>query len=195
MKKIMLFAAALMMFAATAQAGIITYTWHQTSTTWPGVVFTAYYKVIQGAAPLPANSFQMSPNFGGLVGLYIEGGGYPVITLGSLVPRCDDFSGCFSGGAQHNWNFPDWQINLPNLHYMNTADLSVSPFHIEWELWASATTIRIGDDNANKRCWESALCTATGYWATNFVPEPMTAFAFLGGLALLGTGLRRKPHG
>lgn len=194
MKKIMLFLATLLVFTGAAQARIITYSWHQTATTWPGVVFSAYYKVIQGVAPLPARSDQLSPDFGGLVDLYIQAGSYPILTLGSLIPRCDDFGGCISGGIDHNWNFPDWQINVPNLHYHDAADFAVSPYHLEWELWASATTIRIGDDNAGKRCWESALCTATGYWKPDFdpAPEPMTLFAFLGGLALLATGLSRR---
>lgn len=194
MKKIMLLAAALMVLTGAAHARIITYSWHQTSTTWPGVTFTAYYKVIQGVAPLPASADELSPDFGGLVGLYIEGGGYPVLTLDSLVPRCEDINGCFSGGAPHNLFLPYWYISVPNLYYLNAADLPDDPFHIEWELLATPNMIRIGDDNGGKRCWEKDLCAATGYWKPDFdpAPEPMTLFAFLGGLALLGAARRWK---
>jgi hypothetical protein len=196
MKKLMLFAALLMAFATAAQARIITYTWHQTSTTWPGLVFTAYYQVIQGVPPLPASSVGTLPDFGGLVDFYIQGGSYPAITLASLVEPCLDTNGCTSGGADHDFGYPFWQISIPNLLYVNAADLSVSPFHIEWEYWASPTTILIGDDNAGNRCWDTSLCTATGYWKPDFdpAPEPMTLFAFLGGLALLGTGLSRRKQ-
>lgn len=193
MRRCMLLIAALAALVTGAQARIITYTWNQISTTKPGLVFTASYRVIQGAAPLPANSFQISPNFGGLVDFYIEGGGYPVITLADLVPSCDDPSGCMIAGQFHDFGSPNWQINVPSFFYLAATELSADPWHFEWNYIVTANSITLGDDNANAGCFNQFDCYATGFWSSNFVPEPWPVFAFLGGLALIS--LRRARSG
>jgi hypothetical protein len=189
MKKIMLLAALLAAFAAAAQARIITYTWNQTSASYPGLAFTAYYQVEQSSLPHSANSGQTSPDFGGLVGLYIEGGGYPIITLSDLIPSC--YGDC--GGA-HNDGYPSWTVHVPYLSYVDAISFSEEPFHFEWSYLATATSIQVNDDNANKPCFDYQACMATGYWTPDYVPEPWTVFAFVGGLAMLGLTLLRRPN-
>jgi hypothetical protein len=193
MKNIFMVVFALAALTISASAGTITYTWHQTSSTDPDLIFTAYYTVIEGVDPKNADSFESDPDFGGLVDFYIQGGDYPAITLADLIPACMDSFGCTAGGVTHDWGYPYWRISVPSLFYLDAIALGEDPLHLEYEYWATPTSILIGDDNANKRCWNTELCIATGYWAADIVPtpEPGTLFALLGGLGLLGLMLRR----
>lgn len=192
MKRALFFAAAFAASAFGADAGVITYTWHQTSTTLPGLVFTAYYQVLEGVAPNHADSTQTSPDFGGLVGLYIEGGGYPAITLSDLIPSCQNSGGCVIGGIDYDYGSPSWWIDVPDFFYLAASSFPGEPFHFEWDYEVSATSIRLGDDNAASPCFEQFGCYAQGFWVASYVPEPMTLLAFAGGLAMLGASLRRR---
>jgi hypothetical protein len=186
MTKTIALAVALAALTASADARIINYTWHQTSTTWPGLDFQASFGIFQNAGRPIANSSQMPPHLGAVAYLYFQGAAYPAITLADLVPACPGPGLCSIGGALHDPGSPDWQINLPYLFYHATTEIAPPTYVFEWEYWTtSPTSIVIGDDNAGKRCWDTSLCTSYGYWTVDYAPEPATLFAFAAGLALL----------
>ena len=206
MRRAVLLAAALAVFAASAQARIITYTFHQTSASIPGLEFTASYELSQGSKPLPADSNQAPPDFGGLVGLSVGSSGlphsYPSLSLSDLIPSCQDPSGCVvippgceppdCTGTPYAYGFPDWQIDVPYLLYVYATDLDVDPFHIEWDYLLTATSIQVNDDNDANGCYDQYACYATGYWTPDYAPEPATLFALAGGLLLLASMRRRR---
>ena len=204
MKRFLTIIAALAGLAAAADARVITYTWVQTSSTKPGLDFTAYYRVTQGSSPHSANSGQPTPDFGGLVDLYVEGNGYPAITLTDLIPACQDPSGCFvvppgcgdppdpGCGIPYDYNFPIWSISVPDLLYVYAASFDYEPYHFEWDYWLTPTSIQLNDDNGANGCYDQYDCYATGYWQPDYAPEPATLFVFGGGLALAGLMILRS---
>lgn len=182
MRRCMLLAAALAAFITGADARIITYTWNQTATTKPGLVFTAFYEVVQGVGAHHADSNQTPPDFGGLVGLYIQGGSYPAVSLADLVPSCDNPGLCLIGGNLHDFGSPDWRIDLPDIFYHATTEIPPPNYVFEWNYIVTATSITLGDDNAAAGCFNPYDCTTTGFWSSDFVPEPWSLFIFAAGI-------------
>ena len=104
----LIFAGFLLLSPLPASAGIVTYVFHQTSSSLPGLHFTGQYTIDDSLAFPTVTSDDAAIDFGGLLSLSFTGGGVYEISLADF--RAADYTG-----------YPSWSINPSELYYNDTA--------------------------------------------------------------------------
>jgi len=163
----------------TASGTTTTYTWHQTSTSVPGVQFYGSYTLIDGYS-VSADGYDPI-DLTGLVSLDIYGHNVPDVTLADLTPTCVDYTyqTCYPG-------FPGWSIDVSGsslyLFFVNADDT------YDWNVDSNGISADT-DNDAAYPCDLTGVCHTTGYWS---VPEPLTLSLFGAGLLMLGVRRKRQ---
>ncbi|MBN9566320.1 MAG: PEP-CTERM sorting domain-containing protein [Alphaproteobacteria bacterium] len=170
-----IFAGFLLLSPLPASAGIVTYVFHQTSSSLPGLHFTGQY-TIDDSLPFPTvTSDDAVIDFGGLQAFSFQGGGIMQISLADFVPACRSDDCGYYG-------YPNWSIYPGVVAYNDggndyTVDLS--------------GRVQANSDNPDTMCSQSGDCFAEGYWA-NTVPESST-IALMALAPLLFFMRKKKP--